>query len=845
MAKYKLKVEGVSNVTPNNKGFIDNVDPTEVYYDSETNTIMLGDGTITEAEPDLTPGITPSDGEVLAYNGISGVWKNTAPTAILGASGYSGYSGMPAPDGISGLTDVSIDNITDKQMLSYNISDEKWENTSNIILGENSTSINHYNNVILGDNIIATTDNSLYFEEGKIYEHTINESVNWGAVLDVNATLLCDMIFTETDRYLVYDGTGLTIFNEGDIIGFRESIPFGQPGYPGFTDTYWLFTITNLIEAAGQTQVWVTETHGTLATAYDDSDWETYSVTITPASTHTAINIGSGNTISHNNSHIIGNNITTDAENTLFVNKLNVSGSVTISDVGDPVINTIDTGKGAATYFAPANEAYVYIGGDQTSAIANGTTLSVYSSDESPALLLGTWPVASTQYLGLSEATKITFTIPSPGMFAGVVSETPVTNGYISYTTFPDSVSSIHNLLSDKITMNPDDSGIVIEGEYIKSAAEAAGGDWSHPYIDLYDDGMDLYVGDTDVYLTQTKIDLTTNNSHFYIRPEYLGIKINDKADCLLQSSNITAGRTWELPNADGTIALTSDIVPTGALTITGYTTDGFCTVIGDDIVIPNNTIRNFSVKGVGVGNEGNKASYTGTPTGCSTPVTISCIYGGVPTSNVRLTGTGQNTINDLISNWNAAVNADRQVYLVSGDGTQIIAERTDIDITGGTNIFRTASYNIVGTAKNISGTVAVKVGNTGVKPTYTGTPDGCATPVTITAAYASAGIPSMKGNGVKTINTLITEYNVYNGLEYPISLISGDGSQVVSNGTKVELTGGTSVPMIDELSNELNINGMSVTVHMATDSMNVIAEGKVGVLINWSAKVEWHDISF
>lgn len=349
-------------------------------------------------------------------------------------SNFEYLQGLSNNMALSGLDDVLLTDISDKQLLAYDAVSEEWHNTSNVVLGNNSTAVetqyvagesvtmpgamsnqhttdrrgaeltltysgknvpqwdftklslgveiidptltyrlqvvsltdadyvltvnamseaeaiafaalypsgkaayglclaipittNHINTIILGDNITATDDNSIYADsitadsitisEAEIKDITIPGTPVWGAVLD-NGTLLSDMVFAGTDRYLVYDAIDLTIFSIGDIIGFKES----------GTNNYWAFTITDVIEVEGTTtQVWVTETHGTLATAYDDSDWETYAVTITPESTHTALNVGTGNTIAHNNSHIIGNNIATDAENTLFVNNLKATAS--------------------------------------------------------------------------------------------------------------------------------------------------------------------------------------------------------------------------------------------------------------------------------------------------------------------------------------------------------------------------------------------------------------------------------------------------------------------------------------------------------------------------------------
>lgn len=311
-------------------------------------------------------------------------------------------------------------------------------------------------------------------------------------------------------------------------------------------------------------------------------------------------------------------------------------------------------------------------------------------------------------------------------------------------------------------------NGIVIEGESIKSKAEAEEGGWSNSYINLYDGAIDLCVGDTNVCLTSTEIDLMTRESLLYMRSDHFGIMINNREICRLQSSNITAGRIWELPNADGTIALTSDI-PSNGIEVAGYTTDATkkslsCTGTEELIIIPNNTVRNFSYKGIGVGNEGLKDTYTGTPDGCSTPVTISFVYPGAHTPTKSIGGDGVKNINTLISEYNIYVARGELgliISLTSGDGTQIIADRTNIKLTGGTDVWNCATYNVIGTVKNIGGTVTVE---------------------NVTAS---------------------------------------------------------------EITDEMTVTGLSAEADDTNNALVITATGKANTTIYWSAKVEWHDITF
>lgn len=73
-------------------------------------------------------------------------------------------------------------------------------------------------------------------------------------------------------------------------------------------------------------------------------------------------------------------------------------------------------------------------------------------------------------------------------------------------------------------------------------------------------------------------------------------------------------------------------------------------------------------------------ASYTGTPAGASTPVTITANKGGAQT--IVLTFTGSNTIAAEITTYNTA-NPNNQVTLTSGVGTQTPTAGT-ISLTGG-----------------------------------------------------------------------------------------------------------------------------------------------------------------
>lgn len=77
-------------------------------------------------------------------------------------------------------------------------------------------------------------------------------------------------------------------------------------------------------------------------------------------------------------------------------------------------------------------------------------------------------------------------------------------------------------------------------------------------------------------------------------------------------------------------------------------------------------------------------ASYTGTPAGASTPVTITADNGGTA-GNVTLTGDGVKDIATLISDWNTA-NPTNTLTLTSGIGTQVPNNGATMILTGGAN---------------------------------------------------------------------------------------------------------------------------------------------------------------
>ena len=78
-------------------------------------------------------------------------------------------------------------------------------------------------------------------------------------------------------------------------------------------------------------------------------------------------------------------------------------------------------------------------------------------------------------------------------------------------------------------------------------------------------------------------------------------------------------------------------------------------------------------------------ASYSGTPTGALSAITLTAVTIGAGGNLILLVGDGTSSINTLITNWNTA-NASNTVALTIGDGTQIPSLGAQIKLAGGLN---------------------------------------------------------------------------------------------------------------------------------------------------------------
>ena len=103
----------------------------------------------------------------------------------------------------------------------------------------------------------------------------------------------------------------------------------------------------------------------------------------------------------------------------------------------------------------------------------------------------------------------------------------------------------------------------------------------------------------------------------------------------------------------------------------------------------------------------------------------------------------------------------------------------------------------------------------------YSGTPDGCATPVVIAANSAgSAGNLYFDFDGINTINTVISGF--------PVTLKSGDGTQIPAYKSSIILTGGTdALPSSFEVEHTLNTKLVRVTISGPDFITNI---GEIGI---------------
>jgi hypothetical protein len=155
-----------------------------------------------------------------------------------------------------------------------------------------------------------------------------------------------------------------------------------------------------------------------------------------------------------------------------------------------------------------------------------------------------------------------------------------------------------------------------------------------------------------------------------------------------------------------GTVALTQDNTTTYSLALaqfqssiyqltnTGGTAPTFRTLrsIGADATTQVTTSLNGPILTYSA--PGTYASFTGLVSGLTTSVTITANTLGVTGNSASLTGDGTSSITLLITNWNIA-NPSNQMTLTTGDGTQIPAVSTVIQLSGGSTPFNLSSAQV------------------------------------------------------------------------------------------------------------------------------------------------------
>jgi hypothetical protein len=146
------------------------------------------------------------------------------------------------------------------------------------------------------------------------------------------------------------------------------------------------------------------------------------------------------------------------------------------------------------------------------------------------------------------------------------------------------------------------------------------------------------------------------------------------------------ASFTGQIAGMTTPVTITANTLGTigNSVVLTADGTSSINTLISNwNIANPSNTITLTTGDGTQIPAAGTYASYTGTPLGASTPVTITANNVGTIGNSVVLTGNGTLSISTLIANWNIA-NPSNQITLTLGVGTQVPSSGVNIDLSGG-----------------------------------------------------------------------------------------------------------------------------------------------------------------
>jgi len=156
-------------------------------------------------------------------------------------------------------------------------------------------------------------------------------------------------------------------------------------------------------------------------------------------------------------------------------------------------------------------------------------------------------------------------------------------------------------------------------------------------------------------------------------------------------------------------------------------------------------------------------ASFTGTPDGFTTPVTITANVAGTAGNSILLTGDGITDLVGLASTWNTA-NPGNDIGSISGDTSQILDNGATIQLAGAINstpAFNMAAVQVGDTVKigNVFNTlnqgefkIIAKGSNSFTVENYTGVNEG---PITLGSTFADQ-IRIFSAAGVQEGDTLV-----------------------------------------------------------------------------------------
>lgn len=318
-------------------------------------------------------------------------------------------------------------------------------------------------------------------------------------------------------------------------------------------------------------------------------------------------------------------------------------------------------------------------------------------------------------------------------------------------------------------------------------------------------------------------------------------------------------------------------------LTAVGGTLPNFRTprVTGADATTQVNVTTNGPVATFSTPSSGTYASFTGLIAGMTSSVTITANTLGTSGNSVLLNGDGTSSINILISNWNIA-NPSNQITLAFGNGSQVPDAGSYASFMGvvpGVSTSVTITANVIGAGGNSvaltgdgtssintlitnwntanpSNTIVLSAGDGTQVPngatfaSFTGTPAGLSTPITLTANTpgAAGNYAFLIGDGVSTIDTLIANWNI-SMPSNQMTLTAGNGAQILTRLTVVDLSGGTNASVIN-LSGGITI-AIALSGGYLSTQFNLVSGGvvvgdlvRIGSLFNAQNQGEWKIIA-